>query len=250
MSVDTRESRPAACLSELKLDRLLAGELAPAAQAEARHHLEGCPGCASRRAERERERQLFRDTAPPLFSGWQPRFTARPRRGRMWFATGALAVAAAAVFLIARPRPEETVTPKGKAALRFFVLDGSTGQVRPGSPRQEVHPGDRIRFQFDRAAVAGRHVALIGRDAAGNATTYFPDAGDTARPAPTAEDGLLPYSIALDAALGVETVHALYCREAVALAPVRAALARSGASVVWPASCEVEQVRLEKTPRR
>jgi hypothetical protein len=248
------------CLSDLRLDRLLARELEPAALAKAEGHLAGCPLCAARRAEREQERQLFRDTALPLFSGARlraagPSAFARPRR-RLWFGTAIAALAAAAMVLVVHPRDHETITGKGTHYLRFFVRDGVTGTVMEGAPRQRVHPGDRIRFGFERATLAADHVAkevhvaVLGRDAAGKGSIYFPDGGDAAAPLPESNDDLLPYSIALDETLGVETIYALYCPQAVPLGPLQVALTRSEASVAWPPSCKVEQVQLEKTPRQ
>jgi hypothetical protein len=237
----------AACLSDLRLDQLLARELEPARLAEAERHLAGCPLCTARRAERERDRQLFRDTAPALFSERHP--AAGTRRRRLWFGTAALA-AAAVMVLVVRLRAPETITGKGTSHLRFFVHDGVAGTVAEGAPGQRVHPGDRIRFGVDRAAGhLGTHVALLGHDAAGRTSIYFPD-GAAAAPLPETTDGLLPYSILLDETLGLETIYALYCPQAVPLGPLQAALARSGAAVVWPPSCKVEQVQLEKTPRR
>jgi hypothetical protein len=249
------------CLSDLRLDQVLARELEPAALAEAEGHLAGCPPCVARRAEREQERQLFRDTAPPLFSGARvraagPSAAARPRR-RLWFGTVAIAALAAAVMvLVVRPRGDETITGKGVHYLRFFVRDGVTGAVAEGAPRQRVHPGDQIRFGFGRAGLAadhaGRqvHVALLGRDAAGKGSIYFPEGAASAAPLPESNDDLLPYSIVLDETLGVETIYALYCPQAVPLGPLQVALTRSEASVVWPPSCKAEQVQLEKTPRQ
>ena len=128
------------------------------------------------------------------------------------------------------------------------MRDAVTGQVTAGTPHQRVHPGDQLRFGFD-GQPDGCHVALLGRDAGGKASAYFPDRGAAAAPLPASADGLLPYSIVLDQTLGPETIYALYCRQAVPLPPLQSALGRSAGAITWPPSCKVEQVQLEKTPR-
>jgi hypothetical protein len=244
------------CLSELRLDQLLAGELEPAALAASERHLAGCTHCTARRAAREEERRLFRASFPPLrLPATQPAppLAASRRRRWLWLGSGGLAAAAAATLLFVQVRGgdgEETVTGKGVQLLRYYVRDAAAGSVRQGRPLEVVHPRDQLRFGFDGAAVAGRRVALLGRDAAGKVTAYFPDASPAAAPLPPTADGLLPYSIALDQTLGRETIYALYCRDPVALAPLLAALARSEAAVAWPPGCQVERLQLDKKPRR
>jgi hypothetical protein len=257
MLADPGAGAGAICLSELRLDRLLAGELDPAARADCERHLTGCPRCTSRRAAREEERRLFRATAPPLFgpSGAAAAAAAAARGPRrwLWLGTGAFAAAAVAVLLLLGhpPRPaSETVTAKGVRLLRFYVRDAASGAVREGAPAEVVHPGDGLRFRFEVATLSGGYVALLGRDAAGRAAVYFPERGTTTALLPGTSDGLIPYSIELDQTLGPETIHALSCRGALPLGPLQAALARSEKAVVWPPGCQVETLRLEKTPRR
>jgi hypothetical protein len=244
---------PSLCLSDWRLDRLLAGELEPAARAGAEQHLAGCGACAARRGDREAEQRLFRDTAPPLFL----RAVAPRRRRQVWWLGAAAAAAAAVVvvvLLLGRTPREELVALKGRPHLRFFVRDGATGTVREGLPGQQVHPGDRLRFGFDGDLLTRTpllRVALLNREASGKVTRYFPEGGAAAAALPpVGRDGLLPFSILLDEVLGPETIFALYCREPVSLPALEGALARGGALPPWPPACEVETVRLEKTRRR
>jgi hypothetical protein len=243
------------CLSELRLDQLLAGELEPAALAASERHVAGCPHCTARRTAREEERRLFRTTFPPLrLPATEPAPPlALPRRHWLWLGSAGLAGAAAVVLLFVQlggGDGRETVTAKGVHLLRYYVRDAAAGSVREGRPVEVVHPGDQLRFGFDAAALAGRRVALLGRDAAGKVTAYFPEGSLAAGPLPPTGDGLLPYSIALDQTLGRETIYALYCRDPVALAPLQAALARSEAAVLWPPGCQVERLQLDKKLRR
>jgi hypothetical protein len=164
-----------------------------------------------------------------------------------------LATALVAGFLIIpavrQPHSDETIMSKGQQRLRFFVRDGVAGTVREGRPRERVFPGDQIRFAFDGDALRGRRVAVLGRDAGGKVSVYFPDGGAQATALPASADGLIPYSVRLDETLGPETLYALYCLDAVALGPLQVALA-GGTPPAWPAACQIETLLLDKKPRR
>jgi hypothetical protein len=241
------------------MDRWVAGEVAAAEQAEIEAHVRGCRRCTSRRSTREEDRRLFQQTAPPLALGLRPRQTEvsapvsilRPSRRRTLGGAAVLATAlAAAGFLIlpALQSRHETIMTKGQQRLRYFVRDGVAGTVREGRPHEQVHPGDQLRFAFDADALRGRRVAVLGRDASGKVSVYFPDGGTQAIALPVSADGLIPYSVRLDETLGPEALYALFCSEAVALGPLQGALA-GGAPLAWPAACQVETVLLEKKPR-
>lgn len=257
--MNAQEPSKTECLSEMRLDRWVAGEVASAERAEIEAHLRGCLRCSARWTAREKEKRHFKETAPPLPLGRpvtaasapvpQRRFANRRAVG----AAAALVTALAAGFLIGpairQPAGDETVIGKGQQRLRFFVRDGAAGTVREGRPEERVYPGDQIRFAFDGDAVRGRRVAVLGRDAAGKVSVYFPHGGTQAIAPPASADGLVPYSIKLDETLGPETLFALYCPDAVALGPLQAALA-SDTPPSWPAVCQVETVLLDKKPRR
>lgn len=264
------ELSPASCLSELRLDRWLAGELTGPTRDEVESHVRGCRHCAARRDARRLEQRQFQETAPPL--PFQARPAAAPvqdaaavgrkrtrfvasKRALLGGAAG-LAVALAAAFILVpwalSPCCGETVQVKGRGSrrMRFFVQDGVAGTVREGAFGETVHPGDRIRFAFDPGALGDRRVAILSRDAAGKASVYFPDgAQQIATPPPSSAGGLVASSVQLDDTLGPETLYALYCAGAVALGPLQAALT-GGAHPVWPTSCEVETIMIDKKPRR
>jgi hypothetical protein len=157
---------------------------------------------------------------------------ARPNRWRrLWPPLGAaLAVGAAALVLVARapgpPTPEqappEGTRIKGAARIGFFVKHGD--QVRRGGPEEAVNPGDLVRFTSTSAQPA--HLTIIGVDAAGTVSVYFPVNGG-ADDVAAGEEIELPRAVALDGTLGPETVHAYFCArplDAAALESARAAL--------------------------
>jgi hypothetical protein len=264
------ESSPAACLSELRLDRWVAGELNGPERGDVESHVRGCRRCATRQEARQLERRQFQETAPPLPFQARPAaavvedaaLVTRKRQGffsRKWplFGAGAaLAVALAAAFILVpwalSPCCSETIQIKGKGSrrVRFFVHDGVAGTVREGESGETVHPGDRIRFAFNHDALGDRRVAVLSRDAAGKVSVYFPDGvRQTAPPPPSSADGLIAYSIQLDETLGPETLYAVYCTGAVALEPMKIALSRR-VLPTWPTSCQVETIMFDKKPRR
>lgn len=203
MLVDSPREREE-CLSDLSLDRLVAGEIS------ADPHLATCPRCAARLAAISRDRELF------LREQWIGGLAARAKQnlaatpaGRR-FAPRAVAVALAAglaalTLSIPRPPPGERV--KGAHSLDLFVkhLDG---RVEPVLAGDELAPGEAIRFRI--LAPTRAHVAVIGIDAAGAVTPYYPASGD----APMLDLGsgaLLEGSVVLDATTGPERIIALLC---------------------------------------
>ena len=67
---------------------------------------------------------------------------------------------------------------------------------------------------------------------------------DTPRVGP-GRDVALDFGIELDAQPGNEQIHALFCPQPIALAPMRDALARTGRLPV-PSGCHVDVIVLEK----
>jgi hypothetical protein len=259
-------SRPEGCLSDLHLDRLVAGELAPPEEQAARVHLGGCAGCAARLAAIEAERAAFQAAPPPL------RLTAvrqsrpapatpagRLRRARAFAPalTAALAAAAAvALVFIARPpseppRDERTAglpledpgtrSKGGGSRIGFYVARGDA--VALGAPGEVVHANDRLQFTYSSADPA--YFALLSIDGARKASIYFP-AGAVAAPIQPGEGVPLPSSVVLDATLGSETIYGLFCDAPVELEPLRAALESAPERAPAPAGCRVDRVQIVK----
>lgn len=116
------------CLSDLQLDRALAGELTPNEQRAITAHVDHCDGCRQRNAELAQARQRFAGEAPPFAAldpaapsplqrdpdaashsepfGSSRRGLARPARSpRPHWLVGASALAAAAAIGLAVGRP-------------------------------------------------------------------------------------------------------------------------------------------------
>lgn len=236
------------CLSDLCLDELLVGESVPAA---AHQHLASCGQCRARRDELAADRASFRAAPPPL----PLRRPARARSLSPWIAGagGAAAVAAAAavlLFVSAAPGrgggpgsepaddPGETRT-KGSAWLGLVIEHG--GAQRTGEPGEKVHPGDTLAFSINTPRPA--YVAVLGRDAHGRLTTYFPSEQQaSSMPIGPGADQLLPLATVLDDTLGPEQLIAAFCERPVPVAELRGSLESP------PAGCTLDTFAIEKVP--
>jgi len=180
-------------VSELAIDRMLAGELAAADAAAMRDHARACKACGDRLAEAEAVQHAWPAIAPPL-----P--IARPRR-YTFAALGALAAACAVV--LAWPRTEApTERTKGGAMAGFYIAHG--GDVRLGGVDDTAVPGDRLQLFTTTRAPAW--FALTSTDERGRTSTYIEP-----RVIEPGRERLLPLSLELDDALGRETLTAIFC---------------------------------------
>jgi hypothetical protein len=192
-------------IKDVQLERYLAGDL----EAEARGRLEAV--LAESEADRARLAELRADSAAflvkhppgPLVA----RYEQESRRGwRRWPALVAPLVAAlAAVVLVVVWPGEPPYSVKGGVALKVHRKQGEgSAPVEPGGA---VAPGDVVSFEVK--VGEGGYVAVLGRDAAGAVTVYYPHGGTEAVPY-AVESPLLPAAIELDEVKGEEVVYALY----------------------------------------
>jgi hypothetical protein len=251
------------CPSDLSLDRGLAGELSPAEARAQEHHLASCASCESRRTALLEARLDFARDAPPFASfaaaaQATPR-SAAPSSGRVprrrsaslrWLG-GGFALAAAALVAVAvgeswRAPPDEGVGTRTKgspASLGWVVRRGE--RVFAGRPEQRLRAGDGVRFTV--MAQQPVFVAVIGLDASGKSSVYYPEADALAR-VEAGNDQLLPAAIELDARPGDERVYAVFCESAVPIARVTEAVERSPDAPVLPPGCSSERHTLRREP--
>lgn len=226
-SLTSMTSRTTNHLSELALDRLLAGELAPRDAAAMRDHAAACPRCGGALDDALATQDAFADPPRLLL----------PRRGASRRAIGgaaaALAAAAAVLALVLAwpgrggepqaPQQQLDGRVKGASIVGFFV--SHDGQVRRGAVREPVMPGDRIElFTTTREPV---WFAAVSSDGSVYAPPSRIDAG---------REQVLPGAIELDGALHDEVVTGVFCAEPFDVhAP--------------PASCTTDRFTLVKVPR-
>jgi hypothetical protein len=205
----SRQNRDAGCLSDLALDRLVAGERA----GEAAAHAAGCARCGARLDEFRRAR----DTDAPLLALIRERATTPspsvvPLRRRVWLAAMLPLVAAAAIVLLLLPRflrPQLGEREKGSTALALDVVVKHTdGRIEALGPQGRVRAGDAIRFLVSTQRPG--HLVILGLDAAGKVSVYVAD-GDDPHRIDRGQRQAMPGSIVLDATPGAEKLVALEC---------------------------------------
>ena len=249
------------CPSDLSLDRWLAGELTPAEARAQEDHLASCTFCESRRAKRLEARLDFARQAPPFASlaaaaqaaphSAQPRSgpVARQRTRPLRWLAGGFALAAAGLVALAvgepwRTPPNDGVGTRTKgapASLGWVVRRGE--RVFAGRPEQSLRAGDGVRFTV--MAHQPVFVAVIGLDASGKSSVYYPESGELAR-LEAGNNQLLPAAIELDAMPGDERVYAVFCGSAIPIARVTEAVERSPDAPALPPGCSSERHTLQR----
>lgn len=196
-------------LSDLALDRLLAGELDGTAGEPVRAHLAQCGACEARRAELVAEADAFPQQVwiageaakvkKRLDAGAKRRFT--PLAGVAAFAAAA---SVAAVAFFAQPPVDDATRPKGgKVGLVLFARH-SDGQVEKLESGAVLAGGDAVRFQV--WTEQGGSLTIAGVDGAGKVSTYLH------ADLPQAVRGeLLEGSVVLDDAPVAERFFAILC---------------------------------------
>ncbi len=203
-----RQTRPESCLSDLALDRIVAGERVADGAAT---HAAGCARCGARLDEFRRALEV---DAPALEA-----IRARggdgsvvPLRRRVWLSARLPLVAAAAILLVLLPRlwqPRPGEREKGSGALALdVVVRHADGRVEALTPDGRVHPGEAIRFLVSTPRAG--HLVILGLDAAGQVSVYVADGAD-AHPVARGQKQAMPGSIVLDATPGAERLVALEC---------------------------------------
>jgi Domain of unknown function (DUF4384) len=166
---------------------------------------------------------------------------ARPK----WQAASAMVAlaTAAAVFLVPRRSVQglqDHARFKGGDSLGLFVR-GAGQEAQRVVPGDVLGPGDAIRFELTTRAAS--HVVVVGLDAKGQVTPYYPTAGN-AKPIVAGKGMLLPGSIVLDDTLGAERIFAVLCDGPIAVSRVvEAAEAAVKANPGHPE--EVEKLELD-----
>lgn len=219
-------------LTDLELERHLAGDLPEARFAEATDADRARLG--ELRAEAEAFlRSVDVDMEVKRIHQRVERMTPEKRRWLRWFLpASALAAAAAVVLVVVRRggdepgRRDDEIQVKGDEISLVVHLATDSGSTRLASG-DSVKAGDRLRFEIN----AGKpgYVAIIGIDGSGQPTIYHPERGT----APVAFDPkvrLVPGAIQLDATPGDERFIAIYGERPFSLDVVLPAIA-TGASL-------------------
>ena len=245
------------CISDLTFDRFLAdGDSDEALRAGVQAHLARCAPCALRLQEITAGRDAFLRRQPSwhrLHGAHADRSacTASARReggGRRaraaWIGGVAGALAAAAIAVIAlRPTYDgaavDSVRSKGPASIGAYLKrEGTVERVMDGDA---VQPGDRLRVVY--SSDERVHFGLLSHDGA-SASVYYP-LGRKSAAVEAGDDVPLDFSIRLDATGDFERLFGVFCREPVALEPLRTQLERTG-RIAPPLGCHVYELVMRK----
>jgi hypothetical protein len=218
-----------ACLSALRLDRWMMGELDAADTESIGIHVSSCAACSTSLAGMRGVREEVR--ALPL-----PIALARPapRRRVPGAAVAGLGLALAASLVLVLRTPPAPERSKGSGvALTMYVQHGT--EVRRAAPGEHVAPGDAVRFAVSTPSAA--YVAVLSLDPAGKASVYFPQAARAAQ-VPAGTEVPLPLGTRLDATTGEERLLGIFCGSAVELEPIRLAFERGQDAAPLPGDCQ------------
>ena len=249
-------------LSDLALERWVAGELAGDTSA-AGHHLARCAHCQARLRHRSEARSAFAGrgdlAALAEATGRRagPAPSSRRRRVLALGAVAAVACAAVAIPPLLSTRSGERLDglrAKGGLALELFVHHPD-GAVASMAPDGAAAGGDQLRFRV--VTPRKGFVAIVSVDGAGQVSSYLPATGSLPAVDPGAH--LLDGAVELDDVLGHERLLAFLCAEpldgATVLEEVRGALKEAGGdqarldSTLARLPCAVTSFRFRKVPR-
>ena len=198
-------------VSELAIDRLLAGEVAPTDASAMRDHAASCDRCGALLADALATQTAFSAHRPPLRLPAEPPARAATMTVKRCTAVAAMAataaLAAGLVGVLAWPRatqqqPELLVRTKGGAIVGYYV--SSHGAIRRGAPHEQVAAGDRV--QLFTSTTEDMWFAAISIDGRGERSVYVP-----AQRVAAGQDHTFGMSIELDDTLGDETVTGVFC---------------------------------------
>lgn len=220
-------------ISDLRWDRLLAGELSNEQRAEMIAHADTCERCMARR----REIEAFAQEALPSLR-------LAPRRSKWWLGApiAALAAAAIVVLVIRVPRTEENERSKG-GGIALLLSAGRPDALVPIASNDTLHAGDYVQAGYTSARDG--FGAVISLDGAGTSSIYVPATGDAMVALPAGTNRSYPSSTVLDDVLGSERIAVIWCASSQPLAPMIAEL-RSTQRIADREGCTIRLVVVTK----
>lgn len=238
--------RPAACVSDLRLDAYLAEDVSAEEVRAVRAHVEHCLRCRERLEALAAVRAHYLARPDAVSFGQQLALRAGRERGpkrrspRVYALGGALAVAAA-FLLLAWPRtpPTRQLETRLKGGERFGFYVQHAGRTRRGSDGERTSPGDLLRFTYSTDRTA--QFAVLSYDPAKHASVYVPFMSVA-----PGVNVAAPLSVELDASLGSELLYGLFCAQRPALAELLRVLEQRAGAPPVAAGCEVVRLQIVK----
>ncbi len=238
--------RPAGCLSDFAIDRLIVGELDDIARSATLDHAAACASCARRISELRGEHEHFATRPLPLFLG---------RRRRTVLGASAVLVAAALAVVVAMPpdEPNDPVAPepisdvvrtKGGDHLGLYLE--RDGQFEPLLSGERIAPGARVQLTY--TAAGPGYLAIFGVDGVGKVQRHYPGEAHvhTGAFVHAGHDEALPLSLAFDATPGHEVLLAVFCPQLIDTAVIERQIADGSAPSAGP-TCTIDRIELLKS---
>lgn len=193
-------------------DAWFAGELPDELAPSMEKHVVTCNRCRGRRAALAVDRSAFLALRPTYIAS--PSQVARKHRRTFVIGSIAGGIALVALVVLAREPEVQTLPPAAAESELGFAIERADA-TQPGMRGQEVHPGDRIRFEYSLQAPA--YFAIYGLDARGSVRTYYPLSELSA---PAGAGARVPLATTLEVArvFGTEQLYALFCSTEFAVA--------------------------------
>jgi len=237
-------------LTDIELERMIAGDFSATRMAE----LEAKATAADRTRldELRAEHAAFFGTVDvdaevraigKKMQKLEPEKQPRSMWWRWIFAGGALAAAAATLLVLVgrRDRPDDDIGIKGDGITLRVHAATDEASTRTLASGDAVAPGTRIRFEV--GGTKRGYLTVIGFDARGATTVYYPYGGAQAAVFDPASGGLLPGAIALDATPGAEKFVAVFSEQPFSVEKVAAGVQGKGA---FPREVAHAEVVLQK----
>jgi hypothetical protein len=230
----TRRQSPE-CLSDLRLERWLSGELADEEVAKLRAHLAACQPCRERHALLEHEHRALFEQLPPLPSTSSAGVVSvRPPRylvARTVLGLGSLAAALALWLSLDERSPQPLTRTKGSSdtvQLDWVIRRG--GEVFTPAAGEPLRPGDALRFGLH--TTQSGFASVLSLDGEGGASVYHEWVA--IEPGPRQ---LLPGAVQLDEVVGEEHLYGVVCARAESLPALQDAIRLAPAEPELPAGC-------------
>jgi hypothetical protein len=200
------------CVSDLRFDRLLAGELGPEERKPIDGHVQGCGPCQNRFLKLQAQHEEFPQKV--WISGLAMQVLRGNQRRKLHkvmaiAATVAMCVVGVSVLQRAGPS-QDGIRPKGEGPKLEVFARHDDGRVEEVAPGAALAPGTALRFRITTKAAG--FVGVVGLDNAGVVSGYYPEQGPLL-PVSGASQQMLDGSVILDDTPGVERLFAVLCEE-------------------------------------
>jgi hypothetical protein len=202
------------------LEKLVADDPHAPVHPALRVHVASCDHCNTRKRALEAARAdyLLRNPAAP-FAGTVLARVAQPeptpkgkfrawKAATIWASASALLVAAAMLVVLRSADVQRPAPERWKGGLSFRVFVQHAGETRILHDGDSLAQGDQLAFTY--ALEHPRQLLLLGIDADGTITRYFPADDSHAGALAAAARAQLPISIELDMHPGEERLFALF----------------------------------------